>query len=551
MHITDWKENFISKMITRGRNYWRAGAVKNLHCTQEKITADVEGTRLYRVEITLAGDAVERMSCTCPFAKEGTNCKHMAAVLFAATNPPETELPAPDWETKLNSLSAESLRDFLRPLLKKDEALQNRLMLCNADEPVHADERRLNWQRTLTQTLHAAEHYSYNPYDEYDEYWDDSPVQEMLELMDAELADLMTQEHVLLAFEMVCDTAMAFEQSSDEDIAHEDVEEACRSAWEQMLNIASPAQQTVMYEWFAAAFRTWNPLAYCTEPSAFLFSYPWDEAKLQRNLALLDEKIAALEQDEQNHERQRLKNLLNWRADVMAHLHASDEEIIAFWRVHWDVYYAHEAVMKILLARERWSDAIEQLKADLQQFSGNYMRRQELQNQLISLYQRTNQQELYQQTLRQYIAQFNQYGMDRVDALRALLPADVWRDEAEHLLKLPTTSHIQLPLLASIEQWERLFQHVQQHSDFSGLCAYFDPLMAWNSARTLALYRDMVNRAMQGASSRAAYCEVIQQLERLKVTDEGKKMIADLAARWRMDYKRKRALLDELQKAGY
>lgn len=53
MHIADWKENFISKMITRGRNYWRAGAVKNLHCTQEKITADVEGTRLYRVEITL------------------------------------------------------------------------------------------------------------------------------------------------------------------------------------------------------------------------------------------------------------------------------------------------------------------------------------------------------------------------------------------------------------------------------------------------------------------------------------------------------------------
>lgn len=86
MHVTDWKENFISKMITRGRNYWRAGAVKDLHCTQEKITADVEGTRLYRVEITLADDAVATLSCTCPFAKEGANCKHMAAVLFAATH---------------------------------------------------------------------------------------------------------------------------------------------------------------------------------------------------------------------------------------------------------------------------------------------------------------------------------------------------------------------------------------------------------------------------------------------------------------------------------
>ena len=283
MHITDWKENFISKMITRGRDYWRAGAVKNLHCTQEKITADVEGTWLYRVEITLAGDAVATLSCTCPFAKEGANCKHMAAVLFAATHLPEAELPAPEWEKKLNSLSAETLRDFLRPLLKKDEALRNRLMLCKGDEPVRADERRLNWQRTLTQTL----------------------------------------------------------------------------------------------------------------------------------------------------------------------------------------------------------------------------------------------------------------------------PADAWRDEAERLLKLPTTSTIRLPLLASIEQWEQLLQRIQQHGNFEGLCTYFDPLMAWDSARTLALYRDMVNRAMQGASSRATYCEIIQRLERMKGTDEGRQIIADLAVQWRRDYKRKCALLDELQKAGY
>lgn len=135
--------------------------------------------------------------------------------------------------------------------------------------------------------------------------------------------------------------------------------------------------------------------------------------------------------------------------------------------------------------------------------------------------------------------------------LRATLPADAWRDEAERLLKLPTTSTIRLPLLGSIEQWEQLLQRIQQHGNFEGLCTYFDPLMAWDSARTLALYRNMVNRAMQGASSRAAYCEIIQQLERMKGTDEGRKIIADLAEQWRRDYKRKCALLDELQKAGY
>ena len=132
--------------------------------------------------------------------------------------------------------------------------------------------------------------------------------------------------------------------------------------------------------------------------------------------------------------------------------------------------------------------------------------------------------------------------MEQIDALRATLPADAWRDEAERLLKLPTTSIIHLPLLASIEQWEQLLQRIQQHSNFEGLCTYFDPL---------ALYRNMVNRAMQGASSRAAYCEVIRQLEHMKGTDEGRQTIADLAEQWRRDYKRKCALLDELQKAGY
>ena len=171
--------------------------------------------------------------------------------------------------------------------------------------------------------------------------------------------------------------------------------------------------------------------------------------------------------------------------------------------------------------------------------------------QLILLYQRANQPDLAQREIRQYIEQYNQYSMEQIDALRATLPADAWRDEAERLMKLPTTSTIRLPLLASIEQWEQLLQRIQQHSNFEGLCTYFDPLMAWDSARTLALYRDMVNRAMQGASSRAAYCEIIQQLERMKGTDEGRQTIADLAEQWRRDYKRKCALLDELQKAGY
>ncbi|MEI3425104.1 MAG: hypothetical protein V8R10_00475 [Christensenellales bacterium] len=364
------------------------------------------------------------------------------------------------------------------------------------------------------------------------------------------MADLLTPEHAMLAFELVCDTAMMFE-SADEILEQEDIEDACRDAWMQILAIAAPAQQAAMYEWFAAAFRTWQPLPYFTAPLAFLFSYSWDEAIHQRNLALLDEKIAEWKPNAQERGGGAMVNLLNQREKTMQQLHASQEDIISFWHSHWDVPYAHDRTLKTLMVAEKWTDAIEQVKADLQTFAGEYMPCKQRREQLILLYQRANQPDLAQQAIRQYIEQYNQYSMEQIDAFRATLPADAWRDEAERLMKLPTTSTIRLPLLASIEQWEQLLQRIQQHGNFEGLCTYFDPLMAWDSARTLALYRNMVNRAMQGASSRAAYCEVIRQLERMKGTDEGRKIIADLAEQWRRDYKRKCALLDELQKAGY
>lgn len=59
--------------------------------------------------------------------------------------------------------------------------------------------------------------------------------------MDAELADLLTPEHAMLAFELVCDTAMMFE-SADEILEQEDIEDACRDAWMRILAIAAPAQ---------------------------------------------------------------------------------------------------------------------------------------------------------------------------------------------------------------------------------------------------------------------------------------------------------------------
>ncbi|MDE6221037.1 MAG: SWIM zinc finger family protein, partial [Lachnospiraceae bacterium] len=77
----NWKNLFAPHILDRGYDYYCEDAVKNLDVSGEIIRADVIGTQEYKVEISLNQGKIVDMDCTCPYADEGTYCKHMAAVL--------------------------------------------------------------------------------------------------------------------------------------------------------------------------------------------------------------------------------------------------------------------------------------------------------------------------------------------------------------------------------------------------------------------------------------------------------------------------------------
>lgn len=79
---------FSQSVLSRAREYYKAGKAKKLTCEAEDydedlFTATVRGTRNYHVEIRETAGEITGMSCTCPYAQEGNHCKHMAATLMA------------------------------------------------------------------------------------------------------------------------------------------------------------------------------------------------------------------------------------------------------------------------------------------------------------------------------------------------------------------------------------------------------------------------------------------------------------------------------------
>ena len=82
MRSYDWGQLFPEHILDRGRDYGENGQVDLLSCVEGLLKARVYGTDVYDVRIRLHGNEVDEMSCTCPYAAKGLNCKHMAAVLF-------------------------------------------------------------------------------------------------------------------------------------------------------------------------------------------------------------------------------------------------------------------------------------------------------------------------------------------------------------------------------------------------------------------------------------------------------------------------------------
>lgn len=77
-----WKQLFERHILDRGYDYYCDGAVEDLKVYKDVIHATVCGTEDYDVEITMRGDKITDLYCSCPYAESGETCKHMAAVLY-------------------------------------------------------------------------------------------------------------------------------------------------------------------------------------------------------------------------------------------------------------------------------------------------------------------------------------------------------------------------------------------------------------------------------------------------------------------------------------
>jgi uncharacterized Zn finger protein len=77
---------FQPQILDRGFDYYQSGYVQLISQTKKEVKAVVSGYNDYEVEIEFKGKAISRLYCDCPYFSGGSNCKHLAAVLYEVEN---------------------------------------------------------------------------------------------------------------------------------------------------------------------------------------------------------------------------------------------------------------------------------------------------------------------------------------------------------------------------------------------------------------------------------------------------------------------------------
>ena len=125
----NWKNKFRKIILERGEDYYYGGLVCDLQKEDYGYSAVVKGSEDYDVDIYIEDDEVSDMDCDCPYAGDGHNCKHMAAVLFAIEDNGESlsKESTQSIDEILEVMSEDDLRKELSEIVKNEPNIRNRI----------------------------------------------------------------------------------------------------------------------------------------------------------------------------------------------------------------------------------------------------------------------------------------------------------------------------------------------------------------------------------------------------------------------------------------
>lgn len=567
----NWKPLFEPSVLQQGQACCSRLAVQDMHITDTGITASVADTETYKVAINISHGSIESMSCTCPSAGR-RNCRHMAAVLFASQDSlPETEASptedASNWKddvlpdfpemtrkpSRENSLAelvhnADELtvRAFLYSVLKEDPALQKRFRLLTQN--VLTAGLLKNWKTEIDRIFDDAAEDGHIPSARAMDFT--GALYSFLSSLDTRIS-----ASTALGIFKTIDYTLSKLQATDMDDSDGGLWclfDFCYQIIGKLLPYCQEADRLSIFDWAASQLDCtpqdgkWHELAQSCAMQLILQQF--SSAKyMDKKLALTDKEVKKAAQ-QPDYEQVILPNKIRTHILLMEQKGCSAAEQASYIR-----QYQHYGAVCLLLSefyQQHQDDgsAISVLEAAYTDSSTpSYIARQCCEA-LKELYKKTGCRERYIQMLWDLALNIHVDNIELYKELKHQYTPEEWQQKREKILSSWGTNPYAGQLYAEEKLYGRLLQYVQHHRRLAEVQQYEDVLKTYYPAELLQLYTEILSdMAVQGAD-RKRYAYMVRLLRKMQHLPGGPQRVQAIAGQWRQQYKRRRAMMEELDK---
>lgn len=564
----NWKKLFAIHILERGYDYYCDDAVENMEISDDIIRADVIGSEDYEVEISLSNGEVTDMYCSCPYALDGRNCKHMATVLYEWSENEEeekkeeenainTDLFQPAYtvnshkkkltavEELVRCANEEDVRSFLAAVLAEDEKL-----LLRFHNIINKQVTREDINNYIRQVDIIADRYlGRNHFISY--YEADGFISELEEIIDEDVRRMIDNGDYLSAFEVM---NYIFVLIGDVDMDDSDggtgmLADRIYQLWLELLVKVSSEEKRKMFDWFTSHLDG-SVIDYLEEYIEQIIMGEFEEKKYeQAKLDFIEDMIARLERKDSDWSRD--YGVGKWAVrylELLKEKNTSNEQIKEVCKRYWKNSSVRRYYVDICMKKKEYDHVLQILDECIlldKQYRGLISEYSEKKKEIYLL---QGNRSAYIEQLWKLVLEHEPGNLELYRELKKQYTADEWLLTREEIFgKLPAYAHVE-QLYKEEKLYDRLLVYVLNSPGLYALQEYEKVLKKEYPEQILNKYKDEVSKMAVHTSDRKNYAHLVSLLRKMQQMKGGSKLVEQMAAEWKIKYKNRPAMMDELRK---
>ena len=561
----NWKKLFAIHILERGYDYYCDDAVENMEISDDIIRADVIGTEDYEVEISLSNGEVTDMYCSCPYALDGRNCKHMAAVLYEwsenymdeeeeteRTDLLKSEFTINSYEKKRTaveelvvSAKEEDVRSFLMSVLTEDEKLLLRFHNMVNKQVTLEDVNNYIRQIDVIADRYLGRNYFISYYEAK------GFISELQEIIDEDICSMIDNGNYLSAFEII---NYIFVLIGDVDMDDSDggtgmLADRIYQLWVELLSKVSPEDKDKMFNWFTAHLDG-SVIDYLEEYIEQIIMEEFEEKEFaQAKLEFVESMIERSEKKESDWSRSYAVG--KWAIRYLEMLKvqkASKEQIEEICKRYWNNSSVRRYYIEMYMKKKDYNRVLQVLDESIlldKEYKGLISEYSEKKKEIYRLLGNKN---AYLEQLWKLVLEHEPGDLELYRELKKQYSTEEWLVKREEVFKkLPTYANVER-LYKEDKLYDRLLVYVLSSPGLYALQEYESVLKKEYPKQILDKYKDEVNKMAVHTSDRKHYSYLVSLLRKMQDIKGGIKLVEIIVGEWKVKYRNRPAMMDELRK---